>query len=149
MKLAEALQLRADLNTQINQLRNRISYNIIVQDGDVPAEDPNELINQLNECVKQLEELIKVINLANCRTIVNGKTLTELIAEKDCLIVKINAYRDIVARASNVAGRMTRTEIRYVATVKAKDIQKEVDSMSATLRKLENTIQQTNWTTEL
>lgn len=149
MKLAEALQLRADLNTQIAQLRNRISYNIVVQDGDKPAEEPVELINKLNDCVMQLEQLIKKINLANCRTVVDGKTLTELIAEKDCLTLKIGAYRDIVSRASNLGGRMTRSEIRYVSTVKAKEIQKEVDTMSAALRKLENTIQQTNWTTEL
>lgn len=149
MKLAEALQLRADLNKQIDMLQRRISNNIVVQEGDNPAEEPKELINQLNECLKQQEELIGKINLTNCNTFVNDKTLTELIAQKDILMLKINAYRDIVSKASNIASRMTRTEIRYMSTVNAREIQKEVDTMSATLRKLENTIQQTNWTTEL
>ena len=149
MKLAEALQLRADLNKQIDMLQRRISNNIVVQEGDNPAEEPKELINQLNECLKQQEKLIGKINLVNCSTLVGDKTLTELIAEKDILMTKINAYRDIVAKASNIASRMTRTEIRYMSTVNAREIQKEVDTMSATLRKLENTIQQTNWTTEL
>lgn len=149
MKLAEALQLRADLNKQIDMLQRRISNNIVVQEGDNPAEEPTELINQLNECLKQQEELIGKINLTNCSTFVNDKTLTELIAQKDILMLKINAYRDIVSKASNIASRMTRTEIRYMSTVNAREIQKEVDTMSATLRKLENIIQQTNWTTEL
>ena len=149
MKLAEALQLRADLNKQIDMLQRRISNNIVVQEGDKPAEEPKELINQLNDCLKQQEELIGKINLVNCSTLVGDKTLTELIAEKDILMTKINAYRDIVAKASNIASRMTRTEIRYMSTVNAREIQKEVDTMSATLRKLENIIQQTNWTTEL
>ena len=149
MKLAEALQLRSDLNKQIDMLQRRINNNIIIQEGDRPAEDPKELINQLNDCLNKLSELIAKINLTNCKTIVNGKSLTELIAEKDILMIKINAYRDIVSRASNIVNRMTRTEIRFMSTVNAREIQKEVDEMSASLRRLENTIQQTNWTTDL
>ena len=149
MKLAEALQLRSDLNKQIDMLQRRINNNIIIQEGDRPAEDPKELINQLNDCLNKQSELIAKINLTNCKTIVNGKSLTELIAEKDILMIKINAYRDIVSRASNIVNRMTRTEIRFMSTVNAREIQKEVDEMSASLRRLENTIQQTNWTTDL
>ena len=149
MKLAEALQLRSDLNKQIDMLQRRINNNIIIQEGDKPAEDPKELINQLNDCLNKQSDLIAQINLTNCKTIVNGKSLTELIAEKDILMIKINAYRDIVSRASNIAGRMTRTEIRFMSTVNAREIQKEIDDMSASLRRLENTIQQTNWTTDL
>ena len=36
MKLAEALQERADLNRLIQQLRQRLSNNAAVQEGEVP-----------------------------------------------------------------------------------------------------------------
>ena len=40
MKLAEALQERADLNRNIEQLRSRLRNNVLVQEGEQPAEDP-------------------------------------------------------------------------------------------------------------
>ncbi|MEO2800040.1 DIP1984 family protein, partial [Flavonifractor plautii] len=36
MKLAEALQERADLNRNIEQLKNRLSSNALVQEGEQP-----------------------------------------------------------------------------------------------------------------
>ena len=39
MKLAEALQERADLNRQIEQLQARLYNNAVVQEGEKPAED--------------------------------------------------------------------------------------------------------------
>ena len=43
MKLAEALQERADLNRKIEQLSDRLEANVLVQEGEVPLEDPNVL----------------------------------------------------------------------------------------------------------
>ena len=40
MKLAEALQERADLNKKIEELRRRIGNSALVQEGEEPAEDP-------------------------------------------------------------------------------------------------------------
>ncbi len=40
MKLAEALQERADLNRKIDQLRQRIENNVLVQEGEKSQEDP-------------------------------------------------------------------------------------------------------------
>ena len=37
MKLAEALQERADLNRRIEQLRNRLENSALVQEGERPA----------------------------------------------------------------------------------------------------------------
>lgn len=33
MKLAEALQERADINRNIEQLKNRLNHNVLVQEG--------------------------------------------------------------------------------------------------------------------
>ncbi len=149
MKLAEALQERADLNRQIEQLRIRLSNNAIVQEGETPAEEPDVLINELNNSITKLEELIGRINLTNCATIVDGKSLTELIAKKDCLSIKVGAYQNFVNQASQTARRATRTEIKILSTVDVKDIQKQIDKLSKELRLLDNKIQETNWTTEL
>ncbi len=82
MKLAEALQERADLNRRIQQLHQRLSNNAIVQEGESPAEDPAELLAELDGCVQNLESLITRINLTNCRTMVDGVSLTALLARR-------------------------------------------------------------------
>ena len=40
MKLAEALQERADLNKKISDLRGRLNQNSLVQEGETPNENP-------------------------------------------------------------------------------------------------------------
>ena len=57
MKLAEALQERADLNRQIEQLKFRLANNAITQEGEAPAEDPGQLLERLDRSVARLEEL--------------------------------------------------------------------------------------------
>ena len=47
MKLAEALQERADLNRKIEELRRRLANVILVQEGEEPAEEPAELLKEL------------------------------------------------------------------------------------------------------
>ena len=149
MKLAEALQERADLNRKIEQLRQRLLDNALVQDGENTAEDPNELLKELNSSLQRLKELISLINLKNSATVIDGKTLTELIAEKDVLTLKIAAYKDLVHQASQTVRRARNTEIRILSSVNVKKLQKELDHDAAALRKLDNKIQETNWTTEI
>ena len=48
MKLAEALQERADLNRRIEQLRSRLLNNAMKQEGEEPSEDPKELLKELD-----------------------------------------------------------------------------------------------------
>ena len=149
MKLAEALQERADLNRRIEQLRARIQTNALVQEGEKPAEDPQKLIRELEECLGRLEHLMACINLTNCRSTVNGKTLTELIARKDALRLRQSAYRDIVYAASQTTGRARGTEIRILPTVSVAELQRRADELARELRLLDNSIQQANWSIEL
>ena len=149
MKLAEALQERADLNRRISQLCSRLENNATVQEGENPAEDPAELLAELDACIARLQELIAAINLTNSRTLVEGRSLTELIAERDCLNLKLQSYRRVVDSASCLSQRAARTEIRILSTVDVRAIQKQVDDLSARLRRLDNTIQENNWRTEL
>lgn len=149
MKLAEALQERSDLNRRIEQLRHRLVMNATVQEGEKPAEDPAELVAELDACAARLEELMARINRTNSETRIEGRTLTELIAKRDALTVKLNAYRDLVSNASNVVSRATRSEIKILPAVNVKKLQKQVDDMSRDLRLTDNAIQQANWTSDL
>ena len=47
MKLAEALIRRSDIQKRIEQLRARLVMNALVQEGDQPAENPQELLAEL------------------------------------------------------------------------------------------------------
>ena len=68
MKLANALSLRSELQTRIRQLESRLDNNALVQEGESPAEDPMELLRELEEDYAQLEELIARINRTNSTT---------------------------------------------------------------------------------
>ena len=149
MKLAEALQERADLNRRIEQLRSRLNSNALVQEGEKPAEEPEQLLRELDGCVARLEELMAKINRTNCETMVEGKTLTELIARKDALLIRLSAYRDLVNTAGQTARRATRSEIKIFSAVNVQDKQRMVDEMAKELRLLDNKLQATNWTVEL
>ena len=149
MKLAEALQERADLNRKIEELRRRLGNSILVQEGEEPAEDPAHLLEELNAALERLEMLMAQINLTNSKTRVNGMTLTELIARKDALLLKLSAYRDLVHTAGQSTGRARGTEIKVKAVLKAADLQKTVDALAKETRLLDNLLQETNWKTSL
>ncbi len=149
MKLAEALQERADINRRIDQLRFRLSRNATVQEGEQPAEDPNELVKELDSCTARLEYLMAHINKTNSLTYIEGKSLTELIAKRDALNVKVSVYRSFLNEASNLSTRATRNEIKILSTVNVRSLQKKVDDMSRDLRLTDNALQQANWTVEL
>ena len=149
MKLAEALQERADLNRRIQQLQQRLGNNAIVQEKEKPIEDPKDLLAELDRCVAELEDIIARINLTNCRTQVEGKTLTEHLARRDALKLKLGAYRDLAYRASQVGQRVSGREIKLFSAVDVPRLQREVDELSKELRLLDNAIQAANWSTEL
>lgn len=149
MKLAEALQERADLNRAIEQLRSRFNYNVLVQEGEEPAENPEKLKRELDTALERLAYLIAQINKTNCATMVDGHTLTELIAKKDVLSLKISTYKDIAYAGSQTAYRARNTEIKIKAAISVADWQAAIDKMSKELRLLDNKLQESNWKTEL
>ena len=149
MKLAEALQERADLNRNIEQLRERLCINAIVQENEKPAEDPKALLRELDSSADRLQELMERINRTNCLTEKDGKSITSLIASRDSLTLRIAAYKALVREASQTGRRARQTEIKLLSTVDVKKLQAEIDKMSKELRIVDNTIQSLNWSTEL
>ena len=150
MKLAEALSIRKDLQKRIQQLEQRIKSNVKVQEGDEPLEDPNELMKELHSCLIQLEELIARINLTNIKTKnAEGLSITQLIAKKDTLTTRIGILRNIYSEATNIVNRYSSSELRIECVIDAKQLSKQIDDYSSSLRKLDIEIQSLNFLTEL
>ena len=149
MKLTEALNQRADLQKRIAQLRERILNNVKVQEGDQPAEKPEDLFTDLDKSLKELESLIVRINRTNQETTWEGKTLTEMIAAKDVLSLHLSTLRAILDEANVRSDRFSRNEIKFVRTIDVNELQKRVDDRSRELRELDSRLQQANWMTDL
>ena len=150
MKLANALSQRSELQTRIHQLESRLNNNAQVQEGEQPAEDPAELLKELEADYARLEELISAINRTNNSTAVgDGTTLSDLLARRDCLKGKLSVLRGFLNNASALVRRHSASEIKIKSTVNVRQLQKQVDGLSKDLRELEETIQEKNWTTEL
>jgi len=147
MKLANALSLRSELQTRIRQLESRLDNNALVQEGESPAEDPMELLRELEEDYAQLEELIARINRTNSTT--EAGTLSDLLARRECMTGRLRILRDFLNSASAVVNRRTVGEIRIRSAVNVRELQKQVDRDAKALRELDETIQEKNWTTEL
>ena len=149
MKLAEALQERADLKRNIAGLKDRLERVVLVQEGEEPVENPRELLRELDESVNRLEYLVSAINHTNDTVEAGGMTLTALIARKDALLLRLAVYRNLVREAGSNTSRARGTEIKVIPTVKAAELQKEADRMAKEIRTLDNMLQEANWTREL
>lgn len=150
MKLAEALALRADLQKRAAQLKSRIRNAAKVQEGDQPAEDPNEMLAEFNSCLLQLEDLIVRINKTNQEmTLRDGQTLTAKIAHRDILTKKVAALNEVCNYLSERTDRYGRQEIKYVNTLDAAKLRKQADDSSKLLRETDIEIQAANWTLDL
>ena len=149
MKLASALTERSDLQRRIAEISKRLANNAKVQEGDSPAENPAELLQELDGCLARLEELVTRINLTNSTAVSGGKTMTELLAHRDSLQQRLRILRSFLDAASCRIDRYSKAEIRILSTVPVAEIQKDADSYSKELREINERIQELNWTTEL
>ena len=150
MRLSEALIQRADLQKRIAQLRQRLNQNAMVQEGDQPAEDPQELLADLRRMIDELTMLIRQINHTNAVTAVDAeRTLTDALAERDTLMLERTVLAGLAQAASINTPRFSRSEVRFVSTVDVAEIQRRVDDLSRRHRELDTRIQELNWQTDL
>jgi len=150
MKLAEALILRADCQKRFEQLKARLLRSAKVQEGEDPAENPAELLDQLEHLSNQLVDLIKRINKTNSNTLfADDKTIADVLAERDVLVLKRGAYSDLASTAALRQDRFTRSEVKYISTINVAETQKRADELAKDYRELDARIQEINWKTEL
>lgn len=149
MKLATALNERADIQTRLDQIKTRLAANAKVQEGDSPAEDPVELLAEMDGCISRLEELIARINRTNSVTRQGDMSISDMLARRDCLRLKHQMLRNFINQASDKVDRYSRAEIRVISTVDVRGLQKQADALAAELRGLDERIQELNWLTDL
>ena len=150
MKLAEALLERKSLLEKVNTLRARLEENVLVQEGDQPAERPAALLAELEEAIRRLEELIQKINAANnAARIEDGLSISEAIVRRDMLKLLRQTLEHIAESASLRQHRYGRMEVKFVATISTADLRRQVDELARDWRTLDASIQAANWTNEL
>lgn len=115
----------------------------------MPVEDPEQLLKELDECLNQLEKLIIVINKTNMAVVSDGELLSDLLAKRDVLKLRIASFQNTISIASNLCFRSRGDEIRQLSAVDVKALQKKVDALSRDYRILDNRIQAANWTADL
>ncbi len=150
MKLAEALLLRGDMQKKVASLRERIVRNGLVQEGNAPLEDPNELLAQASAVVDELERLVTAINVANLgNKLPDGRTLTAAIAHRDALIQRHALLQAAIGATQKEPDRYSAREIKWVAAMDVAALQKQLEDLSVQVRTLNARIQETNWQIEI
>ena len=150
MRLAEALILRADLNKRLAQARERLLRVVKVQEGETPGEDPRDVFAEHGRVADELQNLIARINRTNLSvTIETGGTMTDALARRDVLRLRIELLRAALEAAGGRADRYSRTEIKMVPTIDVRERQAEADRLSREYRELETAIQAANWANDL
>lgn len=150
MKLAEALILRADYQKRIEQIKQRLTRNAKIQEGDEPAETPANLIKELERISKELLRLIQRINATNSAVkLEKGLTISDAIAVRDVLRLKHTIYRDLAEAATVTHDRYTKSEVKFRSTVNVSEIQKQADEFAKEHREIDAKIQEANWREDL
>ncbi|HEY6525219.1 MAG TPA: DIP1984 family protein [Solirubrobacteraceae bacterium] len=150
VKLGEALARRAELQTRLAQVRDRLRVTALVQEGDQPAEDPQPLLAELDAIAAELEALIAAINATNAQTrLESGMTLTEALARRDVLGLLHAALKAVADATAQQQARYSRSEIRLVRTFDVAAVRARVDQLARERRQLDVEIQNANWTVDL
>jgi hypothetical protein len=145
VKLAEALIERAEIQKKNGQLISRIKTNSQVQEGDVPAENPEELIAEYEANMARFLELVQRINTTNSKTAFDDEmTIADAIALRDCLGARIRAYREFYEAATIRIDRYSRNEIKIVTCGNPKELQGRINKLSKEYRGLDTKLQGLN-----
>lgn len=163
MKLAEALRLRKEYIDNLSQLQTRISSNCIVQEGDTPAEDPNQLVLEYLSMSRKLTTIVVNINYTNSihkflfdnnsNTSNKGsknsnkvpRSMNEALAEREMLKRNIQVLNTISTNGVVLVRYGSRSEIKQVSCVLVPEYIKKKDILSKELRMLDLAIQEQNW----
>lgn len=112
-----------------------------MQEGDRPTEDPNTLLQQLREALHAMEGLVPRINRTNIAARLGQQTIMEAIARRDRLAAEHQILRRLAQQATPTRDRFARSEIRFVPTVHAAEVQRQADEVARILQELDKEIQ--------
>ena len=150
MKLAEALLIRSDMQKKLAQLKGRIRNNAKVQEGDVPSEDPNELIINASQIISELSALIERIHRTNAIANTDkGQSMLTLLVERDTLEMRHKLLIEVIEAANSESDRYSHREIKWHVIISIASLQKQADDIAMKLRQINMVIQSNNWQIDL
>lgn len=150
MKLAEALLIRSDQQQKLASLKQRINANVLVQDGDQPSEDPNDLLKQAFAISQASQKLIYAIHQTNATSkLADGRTLLELLSKRDELVERHKILTSAISHTHRESDRYSAREVKWHKVIPVASLQKQADDISAQLRDLNVLIQASNWKIDL
>jgi len=154
MRVAEALIEKKGLTARVNELQGRYTNSAVVEEGEQPEENAEELLVALEGTFKRLEFLSVAINTTNNVVLVGDMSLMQAIARRESLKTRIGQYSAIIGsiRQRNYSRRNYGENVAKMVLaegVNAAAFIKQVDSMSKELRELDLKIKEINWTNDL
>jgi hypothetical protein len=150
MKLAEALNARADAQKRLQQIRQRIQASARHQEGETPPEDPNDLLAEAERVAADLERLIAAINRTNVQIELEpAVSMTDALAHRDVLGLRRAVLAEAAQMGSLRQDRYSRSEIKFVSALDVKELHRQADELAKEHRELDAKIQAKNWEREL
>jgi hypothetical protein len=156
MLLGEALADRASKKKQLEQVEARAASVARFQEGEQPAENAGELLDQGRRLIGELRDLARRINRTNSATELDpGFTLTDALATRDAYAAQYRLVTAIADAGSGGVGRgigwgrQLRSELQQISAVQVADLRAEADQIAEARRRLDVRIQQAGWSTEL
>jgi hypothetical protein len=158
--LSEALSDRKQALKEITSLEAQVTAAAVEYEDSPSLEDPTDLITQMGEAIERFRDLSVRINETNNTATIEfeGATvnLMQAIAHRESWLMEHRAGKRIaeaieekVYGRSRYGGRRTKDEIKQVDKLGLAELRKRNDEIAARLRRLDLTIQQKNWTTDL
>jgi ribosomal protein S16 len=146
MKLAEALLLRADQKKKLASLRERITRNAIVQEGEQPSENVEELLKQATSVMQEHMVTAQSINSANqTQKTADGRLLAHVLAERDSLVHQHSLIAAAIQATHKDVSRYGQKEIKWLPQIDVAAMQKRSDDLSRKIREINAVIQAANW----
>ena len=152
MKLGEALSLRARHAQSMNDLRERITKNALVQEGEAPAENALDLLAEFSQVSAEHSILLARIGRTNASTLylATGSTLADALHTREDLRRTRGVY-EAAAKAATPGNtpRYMRSELKYVAQLDVPDLRKQIEKFDKQIREIDARVQEINWKTDL
>ena len=131
-------------------MQQRIHKNVLVQDGDTPSEDPEQLIDEAVLVNKQLFQLIQKIHQTNAQAQANnGKASLDILNQRDQLTAEHRIIQQAIDNTQKDTDRYSVREIKWIKAVSVSKLQKQADEISQSLRLINLEIQASNWQIDL
>ncbi|QGZ97645.1 hypothetical protein GE118_02400 [Mycoplasma sp. NEAQ87857] len=157
MLLAELLNKRTTLQKEMGQIKIWLKQNSISTVGNENNKEWLEKYDLLCEYEVELQNTITLINETNNKVKAgNFQNINAMLLQRDLLNKKISFLEQITETIQNAkreeirAFKYQKEDVKITPMfINALDFQEEILKLKNELKKLENLIQRTNWTTEV